>query len=557
MKHRLTVLSFFIMCLAIFNDSSVEAREHCKERRAEWDYIIVGDGTAGAVLADQLSDNHRNRVLVLEWGVNRTEDPLVLSPNVFNPDAWKLTYDPTYAATNDVPVLFDGFQPQFFIYSDGRMWGGSSAHNGLFAVRGTPNLYDSWETVTGQSIWNYGNLLPFMKQMERYTPDGTVPNVNQRGLFGPLSITQSPPVNSDPFATATSTGTNAPFISDYNDPSLGNIGISAHQQFITAGLGSHRSFSANAYQTVGAVVSPEGSGLNGRKLKVKSNALVSRVLIKHKKAVGVEYWSGGDPSSVRKVYARKKVILCAGTIHSSAILERSGIGDQGKLRALGIDVVVHNPNVGEHLLNHYGVGGAILGSTSAAPFLTGFINASPYMPNDNIRRLQLIGVNVPSAGIVSLSAVLMDPKSRGSTHIVSKNPTINPMVDLNMFSDGPVTQVGSDAYVLVSFYKILETIAASYGSVVVAPPAAAYATDNTLLTYAKTLNTASLIITYHLVGSARMASSMADGVVDGKLNVFGVKNLMVADCSIEPYIQDGNTAYGAFVIGLIAADILD
>ncbi len=545
-------LGLFLFSLHSF---ALTAKCH-HENHAEWDYIIVGDGTAGAVLAEKLSNNRQNRVLVVEWGINRTKDPLVLSPDVFNPNAYKLTQDPTYSITNVVPILFNGFAPQFFTYSDGRMWGGSSAHNGMFAVRGTPALYNSWAASSGQAKWNYNNLLPLMKKMEHYHPDGTVANPNQRGLAGPLSITQSPPVNTDAFVAAVSTGTNAPFVTDYNDPSEGNIGVSAHQQFITPGINGHRSFSANAYQKVGKVVTARGIGLDNRKLRIESNALVSHVIIEGKKAIGIEYWRDGKSASVEKAYARKKIILCAGTVQSSAILERSGIGHRARLKALDIDVVVHNPNVGENVLNHYGVGGLISGSTTASPFLAGFINGSPFMPNDDVRRLQLIGINIPAANAVVLNGVLMQSKSKGSTHIISRNPTISPIIDFNMFSDGPVSQVGSDAYLLVSFYKIMQTIAAANGSAVITPPPAAYATDDSLLNYAQTLSNGSLIITYHLVGSARMAQTKANGVVDGNLNVFGVKNLMVADCSIEPFIQDGNTAYSAFIIGLVASNFL-
>ena len=126
-----------------------------------------------------------------------------------------------------------------------------------------------------------------------------------------------------------------------------------------------------------------------------------------------------------------------------------------------------------------------------------------------------------------------------------------------MFSDGSATDVGSDAYLAVSFYKLLQNIATSYGSSVLSPPASTYSSDESLLNFAKNLSTGSLLITYHLVGSARMAKNKAKGVVDGDLNVFGVENLMVADCSIEPFIQDGNTAYSAFLIGLATAKTLE
>lgn len=522
------------------------------KRIKEYDYIIIGDGTAGAVLAKNLSDNHKNTVLVLEWGQNRTKDPVVLSPDVFQ-FSNLLTYDPRYAVNNIVPVRFPSHpQEQHFIYSDGRMWGGSSAHNGLFAVRGTPKIYNEWAFITGNPRWTYDNLLQTMKNLESYHPDDTLPNLNQRGLSGPVHITQSPPLDqSNPFDLALSNGTDAPFISDYNDPDEGNVGFSAHQQYITPGPNSVRSFSANAFQPIGVVVNNRGHGLNGRKLLIKSNALVSRVLFDDNKAIGVEYWFDGNKQKVRQVFAKKKIILCAGSIFTTAILERSGIGDKKRLQNLGIDVVVHNKNVGEHLINHYGPSALIEGTTSGVPFLHGYIDAEPFMPNDGDRRLQVIGLNIPG-GLVSISGTIMQSKSRGSVHIVSKNPTIYPIVDLNMFSDGSVSTPGTDAYLAVSYYKIMKNI---YGPLVISPPGAVYAGgDDALLAFAQDLS--HLSVTYHIVGTNRMGTSVHNGVVDGDLHVIGVKHLMIADASVEPQIEDGNTAWSAYVIGQTASDII-
>lgn len=521
-----------------------------------WDYIIVGDGTAGAVLARELSDNFKNSVLVLEWGDNNTNDPAVTSPDVF---AFSnlLTYDPKYAVNNIVPINFPSQpQEQFFIYSDGRMWGGSSAHNGLFAVRGTPNVYNQWALFTGNPRWSYNNLLPFMLGLESYTPDDTIPNPAQRGFFGPLGITQSTPLDqTNPFDLALSTSTQAPFISDYNDPTLGNIGFSAHQQYITPLPNSHRTFSAEAFHPVGVIVDENGQGLGGRQLLIQSDALVNRVLFdRHNKAIGVEYFLQNNAAEVCQVHAKKKVILCSGSIWTTTILERSGIGNKALLQSLGIDVVVDNPNVGEHLSNHYGSSALVAGTTSGIPFLHGYINGTPFMPNDNVRRLQVIGLNVPpgNLNLVSISGELIQPQSRGSVHIVDKNPTIYPRLDLNMFSDGSVFTPGTDAYLTVSYYKILQN---TYGPAVILPPAAVYAGgDEALLAFAQTFP--NLSVTYHIVGTARMGTSVNDGVVGGNLHVFGVQNLMIADVSVEPVIEDGNTAYAAYLIGLNAADII-
>lgn len=522
-------------------------------RCESWDYVIVGDGTAGAVLARELSDGNRNRVLVLEWGQNLTNDPIVLSPDIFDPLAPELTYNPLYASTEVVPLYFPNKAPQYFIYSDGRMWGGSSAHNGLFAVRGTPRLYNSWAALTGQARWSYNNLLPFFIDVEHYTPNGTIADPTQRGLSGPLFITQSPPVTSDPFVIGYSTATGIPFAPDYNNPAQGgDICISAHQQWITPQPDSFRSFSANAFTPVGEIVDAEGFGLNGRKLRIVSDALVDKVIFKNNRAIGVQYYIDGDVNRVIFVEAKKKVILCAGAVRTPGILERSGIGDAALLNSLGIDVLVNNPNVGEHLQNHYGAQGVFLGSTTITPLCQAF---SDNGFADGVRRIQSIILTPPETGITIASGGLMTPHSRGSVHIVNKNPTFDPVIDLNMYSDGPVGTVDTDAYNIVTFLKSLPAVSVATGFPLIAPTPAEYAGgDAALLSYAQTL--ANMLITYHITGTTTMGLTAANAVVDGNLHVFGVTNLMIADCGIEPEIEDGNTAYSGYFIGLEAANII-
>ncbi len=548
-KSRL--FSIFVALMA-FSGYSVEAE--CLDLRSTWDYVIVGNGTAGATLASELAKDGNNSVLVLEWGENRADDPKVLSPDYFA-FTNDLAYDPLYAITQPVNVSFSPFVPQYFIYSDGRMWGGSSAHNGLFAVRGTPTLYNNWATLSGESQWNYANLLPLFLETELYTPNGTVSNPTQRGSDGPLFITQSAPVDTDAFAIAVGTGTSAPQVDDYNDPDEGDIGISAHQQYISPAPGSFRSFSVNAFTPIGQVLNAQGFGLGTYKqLRVVSNALVNRVLFKNKEAAGVEYYLGGDPNKAIYVKAKKKVILCAGSPWSPGILERSGIGDATLLSSLGIEVIVDNPNVGEHLQNHYGVTGFFTGTTTVFPFLQGFIDLQPYEPGDGTRRMQLAGIDT-GAGI-ALSGILMQPKSEGSVHIVSRNPTIYPRMDFNMYTDGDVSTPGTDAYDVVSYLKLLQDIDTAFaGGSLASPPASVYAGgDSALLEFAQTQS--NMAIAFHAAGTCRMGTSQSDSVVNGDLHVFGVRNLMVADVSIEPIIQDGNTAYAAYFIGQVAANII-
>ncbi len=546
----LALLSCFSL-VSSHSQSALEAKS-CQSsssshhKAKEYDYIIVGNGTAGAVLARKLSNNKKHSVLVLEAGKNLSDDPIVLNPNPFSVIN-DLSYNPKYAVTYPVPLAT---LLQTTTYSEGRMWGGCSAHNYVQAVRGTPAIYDGWAVASADSRWTYNNLLPLMKELETYTPNGTSIDYFERGTSGPLYVSQAPPVDLDPFVNACIVATGTSIVPDYNAPPSGNIGFSAQQQFVTPPFGSPssiRSFSINAYLPP-SVVTHEGKGRHGRKLLIESNAIVSRVLFRRNKAVGVEYALSPDSGEFLTAYAKKKVILCAGAIHTPAILERSGIGDSDILSPLGVPVLVDNKNVGANLINQYGAQAVILGNVTVSAM--GFTDASPYFPNDGERRLQFIPGR--ANGVIPLTMFMVEPKSRGYLHIVSRNPFTDPLINFNMYSDGPVTQPGSDANLVVSALKIAKSIATQFGSVVVSPPN--YSSDAALLNSAK--NNPVATVSAHITGTTRMGTSINDGVVDGSLHVFGVKNLMICDLGAIPVTADGNTAYSVFVLALKAAEIL-
>ncbi|MCP5509946.1 MAG: GMC family oxidoreductase [Chlamydiales bacterium] len=533
----------------------------------KYDYIIVGNGTAGAVLARKLSQDKKKKVLVLEAGVNHDDDPKVLQtsgPDLFNTFT-ELAYNTKYANIWAVPV----FNPlQTASYSNGRGWGGSSMHNFLQSVRGTPSVYNDWATAAGDSKWSYNSLLPKMKALEAYTPNAdNVFNVFQRGASGPLKLTQTFPITSDALALSLSASLNAGFITDVNDytavSTLGatNVGFSPFECYASPGasLGEtgNRSFSANAFLPR-SVISADGKAKDGRLLVIKSNALVSRVIFSGKVATGVEFTLGNNPDKVLKALGRK-IILCASSVDSPAILQRSGIGDAALLRSLGIKVIVDNPNVGAHLVNHYGPNAIISGAdTTAFPFLQAFLNASGtpalgamgstyYYDDDSTRRLQFTAFPI-GPGVTSVLAFIMNPQSEGSVKITSRNATVPPQIDLGMYTDGDYTTNGTDANLAVTFYKLLDQSPAT----LIFPPAGS--TDAAFFQAAT--SSGGYTAASHIGGTTRMGTSIADSVVDSNLHVFGVKNLMVVDLGVVPRLSDGNTAFEAFLLGLMAAEIL-
>lgn len=536
----------------------------------EYDYIIVGNGTAGSVLARKLSDDKKTKVLVLEASIDTSTDPLVLAasgPNL-NFVFTELTSNPKYAESYETKFTSFGAPLTFVTYNEGHGWGGGSAHNYQLTYRGSPYIYDQWAVLSNNPFWSYNSLLPLMKALENYTPCMTTPNSAQRGTGGPISITQTSPLSqTDPLAMALAgpLAGNAGFLADYNDPTsvttTGHlfVGFSAVQHFATSPSGPCSGFGVRSYSSKEflppSIVSPNGVAQDGRLLRIESDTHVSRVLFKKKKAVGVEFVFGTKRNHAQKAYG-KKIILCAGSINSPAILQRSGIGDPAILEPLGIDVIVANPNVGANLNNQYGLSttvglatAGVLGTwdcTGAGAALGPNFN----YPDDNIRRVELIGnAQGPVSGVILF---MLNPNSRGTVQIVSRDQFTPPNINLNMYSDGPYTQFGTDANLMVT---TLQLLLQAVGGAAINPPASdagnAAALNNFL-----TRQSGPPIAESHVCSTCRMGTSIANGVVDGTLHVFGVKNLMVADNSAVPVIEDGNTCYTAYMMGLGAAAIL-
>ena len=522
-----------------------------------WDYIIVGLGSAGSILARKLSDDCSSRVLVIESGINHQDDPNVLDPN-WLPHATDFLYNPKYSSTYPYPPSainpFAGFP-----YSEGRGWGGSSMHNFLVAVRGTPRIYDLWASISGNSDWSYNEMLPLMKALETYTPNGTIPDLIQRGTMGPISVTQSAPLPPNPILTAYSTVMSAPFVSDYNDPPFGNIGISANQEFITPPPNSRRSYANLEFLPVGKIVNKFGYGLHGRKLKIISNAqTLSFDVSKDGRAKSVKYVYTGKTDEIlsAKLDRKGSLILSAGSINTPKILMSSGIGPAEELESLGIRVKVDSPQVGKNLQCQYGT--TIIMTGSIPNFSHAYVNASPYMPNDDIRRIQIFNIAIAPQLLQALPA-LLNPKSRGSVTLTDPNPLVQPKLNIGVYNDPQ--GIGSDTYLGIAFFKLMKQVSIDTGEFLIFPPPdhfpAPYgpAPDDSLL-IGDLLNLNNLVIQSHIVGTTRMSDDISTGVVDGELKVFGLKNVRIADAGIEPETVDGNTCFSAYYIALVMAKLL-
>ncbi len=522
------------------------------------DFIIVGAGAAGCILARKLSDDGHTVVLI-DGGEFRYDDPVITNP-VYQANANKLIFGQNYAKTYPLPIGF----LQSATYSEGQgSIGGSAAHNFMLAVRGTPDIYDSWSVASGDNRWLYNTLLPTMIAIETYTPDSTVANPAQRGSTGPIKITQEPPVTQgagtfyNNLVTATSGST--VLTTDYNNPLLGTLTIGASQSFVTPNPDSHRSYSAIEYlpQTpmINAVIDVNGKGLNCRNLRVLSNSRAVKINFDSKKAVAIEYLTtNGDVSTSNKVFLKStgKLILTAGAIQTPKLLMLSGVGPSSTLTSLGIDVVVNSSQVGQNLVNQYGTTVLI---TTPTPIDAGqtFFDCSPYSPVTGERKVQLLsssssGGFVPFVSLVSL----LNPGSIGSMTVVSTNPLIDPEISMAFYTDGAYTTPGTDANLMVSALKIIRDASAATGYTMIVPPQAS--TDSEFNTFVTTPS--NYIPQSHITGTTRMGTSIANGVVDGSLKVFGLDNVWIGDIGVEPTPTDGNTCFGAYYIAQTLSGIL-
>lgn len=531
--------------------------------KKKYDYIIVGAGTAGSVLAKLLSDDGCS-VFVLEGGDDHRRDPVV--------------QDPLGALTDSVvpihwfyPIRASEFQGvPFVVYTEGRMWGGSSGHNYLLAVRGTPDIYDTWASESGNGQWSYVNLLPAMKYLETYTPSGTVANPAQRGSQGPLFITQTPTHPAETFYTLGTILVNAPYKTDYNDPSLGNVMASAPQGYIDP-IKNQRSYAATAFLP-DTVLDSEGHGVC-RNLTVASHAIASEILFDESDceltAVGVRYYQAPADSKNQQDCTEKvhdvfghHILLCAGTIEDACLLQRSGIGPASTLGRLGIPIRMANENVGRNVQNHSGPI-AVIPSDMANPVTD--MGAAVFTdlsgphggPVTGIREFQFI-VTPSEDNVISMIGFNLRPLHNGTIDIQSSDPTVPPRIALHLSE-------GIDLDRNVAALKAAADISLGYtGLMPIAPPAEVYpntfpggtfSDDTGLQQYILDPSGAGYVFANHNSGSCRMSSSAATGVVDGKLHVFGVQNLSVADNAVAPQIETGNTAWMAYVIGLTKAKI--
>jgi choline dehydrogenase-like flavoprotein len=513
-----------------------------------YDYIIVGTGPAGAVMAKTLSDNLTNSVLLLEAGDNNTNEVPIQDPTV---QTWRY-FSRYFWQGRTVPQVH--LNRRLFNWTTGRILGGGSSVNGLQYARPSQAVLKKWEAENGP-LWSAEQATLHYAQLENYY--GMTEHTDAHGYQGRLHIQQVPeiiPTMTEKLVAAIEQATGIQVILDYNDPNT-PIGPFHRWQLYLQPDGTRES-SATAFLS-SDIVTPEGNGVNGRQLRVLTRSTVLRIIInENREAIGVEYLQEGY---IQYAYARKRVIISAG-INSSQLLMLSGIGPADILQNYGIPVVFDNPNVGNNLVNQIIYSASITINPADLNELKEHYNILYYggaflpFPNSTTgdRGVQLIGQL--AGDHLELLFIDLLPESRGTITLQNNDPLKIVLADYNFLSDPKDIEVIKTIFrtYILEIANQLSAIDPAYQ--LISPTPDIILDDALLENYIHN----NVDISYHEQSFNRMAPFEQGGVVDSYGQVYGVNRLIVADTSIIPYTIDSNNSATSFLIGYtLALQILE
>jgi choline dehydrogenase len=528
------------------------------------DYIIVGAGTAGCIVANRLTASGRHRVLLLEAG-GRDSDPWVRVPAGISRLLAKVEYlwpNPTTPTPEfggrSIPLI------------QGKVLGGSSSINGMMYVRGQSQDYDHWNEL-GCKGWSWNEVLPYFKKSECLEEGGSDEHHGRSGELKLSWMKDNIHDTSRAFLQAAQQS-GLPFNEDMNSGTQDGIGYL---------LGCI--YKGRRQSTASTFLKAAESRPN---LETRITSLVRRVIFEDGRAVGVEIES--DAGSVSTVRCNREVILCAGALGSPFILQHSGVGEAQHLKSLGIEPVVDLPEVGKNLQDHL-FGHVVFELRDPKFSLNATLSSKPRMGIEALKWL-LFGtgwLNVTSSHLTSffksspdvdradvqmsmrpftfsmlpsgaprlddfpgmtVSAIQTRPFSRGAVRISSPDPKQRGTIDANYLSDPRDIQVLTRGIARIREIARQPAVAdrvageVAPGSDVTSPAAL----EQHLRAGCQTV--------YHPVGTCRMGSD-PDAVLDPELRLRGVRGLRVIDASVMPVICSGNTVAASMMIGEKGADL--
>lgn len=530
----------------------------------EYDYVIVGAGSAGAALAGRLSEDARVSVLLLEAG-GRGRHPWVHMPIGYGKAFHDTRFNWKYTTEAD-PTLND----RQMYWPRGKVLGGSSAINAMVYVRGHRQDYEGWKADAPG--WGWSDVEPFFRRME----DWRGPSNPHRGTNGPLTVSDVSdamhPLSRAYLEGAAQAG--IPFNPDYNAEAM--EGACFYQITTRDGL---RASAAQAY------LSPARKRPN---LRIALQAHATRVLIDGHRATGVTYRQNGQTHTAR---ARHEVILCAGALNTPQLLQLSGIGPGALLQEHGIEVTHEAPQVGRNLADHLGVD-LLYGATQPSlnqvlrPLMgklrvglqylatrKGPLSMSLNQGGGFVRLrdgngapdLQLYFSPLSYARAPVGTRPLMSPDpfpafrlgfnpckptSTGCLEIASPDPLAPPRMMPNYLDTEEDCRMMLRGFHLIR--RMADTPALAAQITREMEPGPGFATDDAILDHIRS----DAWTVFHQCGTARMGTDPATSVVDPRLRVHGMDGLRIADASVFPSIPSGNINAPAIMVGERAADIL-
>ncbi|EMD36400.1 hypothetical protein CERSUDRAFT_84544 [Gelatoporia subvermispora B] len=592
--HTLRVLAAAGALLVLPTVHAALYTDPAKLPKSEYDFIVIGAGTAGNVIANRLTEEQQFSVLVIEAGISNegiiaAEVPFLgstLSPN--SSVTWNYTSTPQ-----------TGLNGRAIPYPRGRVLGGSSTINFEIWTRASKDDWDRFAEFTGDEGWSWDSILPFMKKSESLVAStdhhNTAGEVDQsvHGHSGPIQVSLGGfPTEIDQRITNTTKQfpNEFPFNIDMNSGTP--LGVGWTQDSI--GTDGHRSSSATGY------LSP---ALNRSNLDVLITTTVTQLLTSGAKVKGQPHFDivemAQTPTSHRfTVRAANEIILSAGSTNTPQLLLLSGIGPEAQLRAHGITPIVNAPDVGQHLADHPFLGnhffvnststleGIARNATLVADDLaqweangTGKFSdpganqivwlRAPEQPPPSLNaaagpiapQIEILPVDgfvsfveaTPDTGFfLTLASIVVSPLSRGSITLASADPFTSPLIDPGLLSSP------TDVSIMVDAIKAsLQLLTASaWDGFVISPTAdlAGAKTDAALAAYAR--NSTSTV--FHPVGSARMGpeNAASGSVLTPSLLVKGVSGLRVVDASVFPFIPAGHPQASVYAVAERAADLI-